>query len=292
MSVTASHGHPAHPVLLSWFLVGVSTVVTWVQDPCGAPDVLNTTTATTGKRSTQLTHHLLRAGGSSKTRTSSTAEEESESSSADDSTSGSESSTGSGSDSEEEIRVLQKSGGKSGAKNGKRSNNASVGSRRSGGSTNGSTRGSNHGSTHGSNTQLVSRQVSTQSRDSCRAFRNGYGVITVTPCVSELIQRSADAAVELTFSYTWTPSISDPTHPSLDPGHRSLDQGHRQQNSAIEIKWNALVVKGHLYLNVPNGVGVERNKEAFVTLLEFAEEELACTHIIVCFSKTRPERSE
>lgn len=257
--------------------MGVSTVVTWVQGPCGAPDVLNTTTnATTGKRSTQqqrqLTHHLLRAGGTSKTRTSSTAEEESDSSSSDGTTSGSESSTGS--DSEEEIRVVQKSGGKSGAKNGKRSNNASIGSRRSGG-----------GSNHGSNSQLVSRQVSTQSRDSCRGFRNGFGVITVTPCVSELIQRSADAAVELTFSYSWTPSICDGSHGSVDPGHR-------QQNSAIEIKWNALLVKGHLYLNVPNGVGVERNKEAFVTLLEFAEEELACTHIIVCFSKTRPERGE
>lgn len=260
--------------------MAVSTVVTWVQGPCGAPDVLNTTTnATTGKRSTQqqqrqLTHHLLRAGGASKTRTSSTAEEESDSSSSDGSTSGSESSIGGGSDSEEEIRVVQKSGEKSGAKKGKRTENASIGSRRSGG-----------GSNHGSNSQLVSRQVSTQSRDSSKAFRNGFGLITVTPCVSELIQQSASAAVELTFSYTWTPSICDASHGSVDPGHRV-------QNSAIEIKWNALLVKGHLYLNVPNGVGVERNKEAFVTLLEFAEEELACTHIIVCFSKTRPERSE
>ena len=123
--------------------------------------------------------------------------------------------------------------------------------------------------------------MSTQSRDSGKGFRNGFGLITVTPCVSELLSKSLDSAVELTFSYTWTPSIADPSEASPRSG----------QQSAIEINWNALLVKGHLYLNVPNGVGVERNKEAFVTLLEFAEEELASTHIIVSFNKSRPERS-
>ena len=58
------------------------------------------------------------------------------------------------------------------------------------------------------------------------------------------------------------------------------------------MKWQAILYKGHLYLNVPNGLGIEKSKEAFVTLLEFAEEEINCSHIIVYFMKNRPERSE
>jgi len=47
----------------------------------------------------------------------------------------------------------------------------------------------------------------------------------------------------------------------------------------------------NLYLQIPNGIIVERSKEAFVSLLEFGEEELLCSHIVVCFSKNRNERN-
>lgn len=239
-----------------------STVVTWVQDPCGAPDVLNASkTRITGNNKQQLQHFLHpNRPGTSKTRTSSTAEEEVESDSGSSSGSSRNSSIGGGSDSEEEIQIVR-------TKNGSKENSSH-------GSNRGSVRGSN-GSARGSN-QFISRQVSSQSRESSKQFRNGFGLITVTPSVDELISKSINSAVELTFSYTWTPSVSD--------------SGTSSGSSSVEIKWNAVLIKGRLYLNVPNGIGVERNKEAFVTLLEFAEEELNCSHIIVCFNKSRPER--
>jgi len=73
----------------------------------------------------------------------------------------------------------------------------------------------------------------------------------------------------MTFSYAWA-GLSQ--------------EGHN------EVKWSALLFKGHLYLSVPNGLVVERSKEAFVTLLEFAEEQLDCSAIVVYFAKNRPER--
>ena len=106
---------------------------------------------------------------------------------------------------------------------------------------------------------------------------NGFGLISVTPCLQDLLDKSDDAPVQLTISYAWTSKASCAS-PRL--------------GSMSEIKWNALLFKGILYLNVPEGLAIERSKEAFVNLLEFAEEELDCSQILVCFSKARTERRE
>lgn len=100
---------------------------------------------------------------------------------------------------------------------------------------------------------------------------DGFGVVSVTPCVSELVKCSLQGPTQMTFSYAWA-GLSQ--------------EGHN------EVKWSALLFKGHLYLSVPNGLVVERSKEAFVTLLEFAEEQLDCSAIVVYFAKNRPERRE
>lgn len=55
--------------------------------------------------------------------------------------------------------------------------------------------------------------------------------------------------------------------------------------------WEGLIVERNLYLDIPAGVGVERNKEAFVTLLEFAEEQLGCQTVVVCLVKNSPDRA-
>lgn len=98
---------------------------------------------------------------------------------------------------------------------------------------------------------------------------DGFGVVSVTPCVSQLIKCSSQGPTQMTFSYAWA-GLSQ--------------EGHN------EVKWSALLFKGTLYLSVPNGLVVERSKEAFVTLLEFAEEQLDCSAIVVYFEKNRPER--
>lgn len=120
--------------------------------------------------------------------------------------------------------------------------------------------------------------------------RNGFGLISVTPCLQELqgqgvigsdqaVVRGSDGqtAVRLTFSYAWTSGASS-SSPRL--------------GSVSEVKWSALLFGGTLYLKVPEGLAIERSKEAFVNLLEFAEEELDCSQILICISKSRPERRE
>lgn len=59
----------------------------------------------------------------------------------------------------------------------------------------------------------------------------------------------------------------------------------------IEVTWNTYVMDGRLYVEVPNGILPEGSKESFVSLLEYAEEELHCSHVLVCFKKDRTDRA-
>jgi len=121
-------------------------------------------------------------------------------------------------------------------------------------------------------------------RESSTVREEGFGVITVTPSIDTLLTASENEPTQLTFSYAWTMGGGCNVD-SMMAGEHGLSRSVVQ-----EVKWSALLYKGNLYLNVPNGLVIERSKEAFVTLLEFAEEELDCSAIIVCFSKSRPER--
>jgi ornithine decarboxylase antizyme 1 len=50
--------------------------------------------------------------------------------------------------------------------------------------------------------------------------------------------------------------------------------------------WDAVVWKGRLYVLVDvTQMNDSGSKEAFVSLLEYAEEVLECSHVIVCFEK-------
>jgi ornithine decarboxylase antizyme 1 len=55
-------------------------------------------------------------------------------------------------------------------------------------------------------------------------------------------------------------------------------------------QWNSVLWKRRLYVQVPDTGMTDGSKEAFLTLLEFAEDELQCSHVIVCFNKSRPDK--
>ncbi|KAK7471819.1 hypothetical protein BaRGS_00035558, partial [Batillaria attramentaria] len=60
----------------------------------------------------------------------------------------------------------------------------------------------------------------------------------------------------------------------------------------IEVVWETILVDGkRLYVEVPSGILPEGSRESLITLLEHAEEQLKCTHVILCFKKNRPDRT-
>jgi len=58
-----------------------------------------------------------------------------------------------------------------------------------------------------------------------------------------------------------------------------------------EVVWETLLIGKTLFIEIPADIMPEGSKESFVTLLEYAEEVLSCTHVIVCFKKNRGDRA-
>lgn len=58
-----------------------------------------------------------------------------------------------------------------------------------------------------------------------------------------------------------------------------------------EVTWETLLFDKTLFIEIPTNILPEGSKESFVTLLEYAEEVLSCTHVIVCFKKNRSDRA-
>lgn len=57
-----------------------------------------------------------------------------------------------------------------------------------------------------------------------------------------------------------------------------------------KAKWEAILYDNNLYLQIPAGVLFETSKEAFVNLLEYAEEELKCQNVVICLNKNCVEK--
>lgn len=58
------------------------------------------------------------------------------------------------------------------------------------------------------------------------------------------------------------------------------------------VQWEAVLYKRCLYLRPGDGTTLpDGSKEAFVALLEYTEEFLQCSHIIVCFKKDSVDRA-
>jgi hypothetical protein len=59
------------------------------------------------------------------------------------------------------------------------------------------------------------------------------------------------------------------------------------------LGWDAIVLKGRLYVLVDvSQMNDSGSKEAFVSLLEYAEEVLECSHVIVCFEKCQSSNTK
>lgn len=56
-------------------------------------------------------------------------------------------------------------------------------------------------------------------------------------------------------------------------------------------KWEAILYEQNLYLQIPADILFETSKEAFVNLLEYAEEELKCQNVVICLDKNSVEKS-
>jgi len=57
-----------------------------------------------------------------------------------------------------------------------------------------------------------------------------------------------------------------------------------------EVKWDTLLIGKTLFIEIPSDILPEGSKESFVSVLEYAEESLGCSKVIVCFKKNRDDR--
>jgi len=89
------------------------------------------------------------------------------------------------------------------------------------------------------------------------------GKYRAAPSISELTKQSRQHAIRLTLNI-------------------QLLEGH-------DVEWEAIIWKENLLINIPNGISLK--KEAFISLLELAEEELQCQRVTVYFDKNRSDRN-
>lgn len=59
----------------------------------------------------------------------------------------------------------------------------------------------------------------------------------------------------------------------------------------VTFVWETVLIGCRLFVEVPKFILPDGSKESFVRLLEFAEDELKCSHVIVYFRKDRPDRA-
>lgn len=66
------------------------------------------------------------------------------------------------------------------------------------------------------------------------------------------------------------------------------DSGSTHEDSATGLElpgWEAVLWRGRLYISVSTEQLCNGSKEAFVSLLEYAEDVLHCEHVIICLDK-------
>jgi len=61
--------------------------------------------------------------------------------------------------------------------------------------------------------------------------------------------------------------------------------------AGVEVAWETILLESRLYVEVPPGILPEGSRESLIELLEYAEEKLKCSHVILCFKRARPDRA-
>lgn len=57
-----------------------------------------------------------------------------------------------------------------------------------------------------------------------------------------------------------------------------------------EVTWETILIGTTLFIETPPDILPTGSKESFVTLLEYAEDVLLCSHVIICFKKNRADQ--
>jgi len=81
---------------------------------------------------------------------------------------------------------------------------------------------------------------------------------------------------------------SNPPSPLASPTLRLKFKPSAAANGNVNIglpAWDAVLWRGRLYVSVSAEQMLQGSKNAFISLLEYAEEELKCTHVVVCVDK-------
>ncbi|KAF6203711.1 hypothetical protein GE061_002044 [Apolygus lucorum] len=93
---------------------------------------------------------------------------------------------------------------------------------------------------------------------------------------------------------TWTPLIK-PQEVELGEAYGGGSKRitfELRLTTKTEAVWETVLIGSKLYIQVPQTLLPDGSREAFITLLEYAEEVLHCTDIIVCLKKDRPDRPQ
>ncbi|XP_066271066.1 ornithine decarboxylase antizyme 1-like, partial [Branchiostoma lanceolatum] len=57
------------------------------------------------------------------------------------------------------------------------------------------------------------------------------------------------------------------------------------------VEWEAVLWRSVLLVETPAGILPDGSKESFVNLLDYAEEQLQCETVLICFKKDRTDRA-
>jgi len=95
------------------------------------------------------------------------------------------------------------------------------------------------------------------------------------------------ATLRIHFRVSTSPNYINLKSEEEEEETRSLTgSNHDDQQNGMELPgWEAVLWRGRLYISVSTEQLCNGSKEAFVSLLEYAEDVLHCEHVIICLDK-------